>query len=238
MSRWYRSVGSGPRLSGGESFEGAARSVTATARGSSPVADVPAWSRGRDEPLDGALVRAAQAGDAAAYGELYERHRDAVYRYCLARTGVEHDAEDLVSEVFLRAMESLQRYTERGVPFLAFLYRVARNAAIDRARQRRDEVSVETLIVHPPARQNVEAEALRAQRRAALVAALARLKPDYREVLLLRFVEGYPAAEAGRLLGKDERAIRNLQHRGLERLRRELGRAKAAELFSLEEVAT
>ncbi len=141
-----------------------------------------------------------------------------------------------MSEVFLRAMEALPRYAERGVPFLAFLYRVARNASIDRARRRRrDDVSVETLVVHPPSPQNVEAETLRSLQRAALVAGLSRLKPDYRDVLLLRFIEGHPTAETARLLGKDEVAVRNLQHRGLERLRQELRRSGKTALFDTAE---
>jgi RNA polymerase sigma-70 factor (ECF subfamily) len=154
-----------------------------------------------------------------------------VFRYCLARTGVSQDAEDLVSEVFLRAMEALPRYDERGVPFLAFLYRVARNATIDRARRHRNDVSVESLVIHPASSHDVERETLRSLQRRALFTALSQLKAEYREVLLLRFVEGYAAAEAARLLGKTEMAVRNLQHRGLERLRRELSKAGASELF-------
>ena len=196
------------------------------------VTDATAPAQARAGSADTALVLAAQGGDAGAFGELYERYRDPVYRYCLARTGVEHDAEDLVSEVFLRTMEALPRYAERGVPFLAYLYRIARNATIDRARRRRpDDVSVETLVFHPPSRQNVEAETERSLQRAALLAALSRLRPAYRDVLLLRFVEGHSAIEAGRLLGKDEAAVRNLQHRGLERLRKELRRDGRQSLF-------
>src|SRR5439155_2151890 len=143
---------------------------------------------------DAALVRAAKAGDASAFGQLYERYRDVMYRYCLARTGGAHDAEDLVADVFLRAMQALDRYEDRGLPFVAFLYRVARNAAVDRARRKRPDMSIEDLPSHPDSGQNVEAEALRALERRALAAALSRLKEEYREVLLLRFVEGYPAA--------------------------------------------
>ncbi len=182
-------------------------------------------------PTDAALVRAAQGGDAAAYGQLYERYRDPVYRFCLARTASTHEAEDLVGEVFLKTMEALGRYQERGLPFLSFLYRVARNAVIDRGRRSRPIVSVEALLVEPQSSHNVELEAARSIERDVLVAALARLKPEYRAVLLLRLVEGYSAAEVGKLVNKSEGAVRTLQHRGLERLRKEIERSGKAHVF-------
>ncbi|TMG41013.1 MAG: sigma-70 family RNA polymerase sigma factor, partial [Chloroflexi bacterium] len=108
---------------------------------------------------DAALVRAAKAGDASAFGQLYERYRDVMYRYCLARTGGAYDAEDLVADVFIRAMEALHRYEDRGLPFVAFLYRIARNASIDRGRRLRPDMSIDDLTAHPESGQNVEAEA-------------------------------------------------------------------------------
>ena len=170
---------------------------------------------------DAALVRAAQKGEAAAFGRLYERYRDQVFRYCHARSRSESEAEDLLSEVFLKAMESLGRYRERGVPFLAFLYRVARNASIDRSR-RVTPGSLFELVVEPASSQNVEAEAGLSLEVEGVRRALGALKPDQREVLLLRFVEGYPAAEVARLLDRSEKQIWNLQQRALERVRKVL----------------
>ncbi len=106
-------------------------------------------------------MKAAQAGDPSAFGQLYERYRDPVFRYCLARTGATHEAEDLVADVFLRAMEALGRYEERGLPFVAFLFRVARNAAIDKGRRTRPDMSMEDLTHDPVSGQNVEADAVR-----------------------------------------------------------------------------
>ena len=93
----------------------------------------PVELRGGANGTDAALVLAAKAGDASAFGELYERYRDAIYRFCLARTGTSHDAEDLTADVFVKALHSIDRYQDRGLPFAAFLYRIARNAAIDRS---------------------------------------------------------------------------------------------------------
>lgn len=167
---------------------------------------------------DAALVAAARSGDAAAFGELYERHRDAVYRFCLARTGSAHEAEDLTSEVFVKALRAIARYQERGVPFVSYLYRIARNAAIDRSRSRRPTLPVEDA-ASLDSGQDVEREAIQGTDRATLLAALARLKPDHREVLVLRFVEGLSGPEAALMLGRTEGAVRILQHRAMQRLR-------------------
>ncbi len=192
------------------------------------VAARPADLRGGANGTDGALVLAAKAGDASAFGELYERYRDPIYRFCLARTGTAHDAEDLVSDVFVKALQSLDRYQDRGLPFVAFLYRIARNAAIDRARTLKQPFSFDALLVEPASKQNVEAEAGLAVEKTILLAALARLKPEHRDVITMRFIEGYAALEVAQFLGKTEGAIRTLQHRALERLRKEFDTAQRA----------
>ena len=130
----------------------------------------------------------------------------------------------MVADVFVRAMEALDRYEDRGLPFVAFLFRVARNAAIDKSRRTRPDMSMDDLTHHPESGQNVEIEALRSLEHQALITAMSKLKADYREVLLLRFVEGYGAADVGRMTGRSEGAVRTLQHRALDRLRRELER--------------
>jgi RNA polymerase sigma-70 factor (ECF subfamily) len=178
---------------------------------------------GSDAGADAALVRAAQAGDARAFGELYERYRQPLYRYCLARSDSPHEAEDLVSDVFLKAMESLARYRDQGLPFIAFLYRVARNAAIDRSRKAKGS-SLFEMTVEPRSSVDVEGDAARTLEMDAVLGALRKIKPEYREVILLRFVEGYSAADVAKLLDKAEKAVWNLQQRGLERLRIELKR--------------
>ena len=193
--------------------QGDAKAVAGAAR--------PIDLRGGTNRTDAVLVQAAKAGDATAFGELYERYRDAIYRFCLARTGTSHDAEDLVGDVFVKAMQSLDRYQDRGLPFAAFLYRIARNAAIDRARTLKQPLSVDGLVTEPASTQNVELEAAFAVERSILLAALARLKPEHRDVIVMRFIEGYAALEVAKLLGKTEGAIRTLQHRALERLRKE-----------------
>ena len=192
------------------------------------VAASPADLRGGANGTDAALVLAAKAGDASAFGELYERYRDPIYRFCLARTGTAHDAEDLASDVFVKALQSIDRYQDRGLPFVAFLYRIARNAAIDRSRTLKQPFSFDGLLVEPASKQNVEAEASLAVEKTILLAALARMKPEHRDVITMRFIEGYAALEVAQFLGKTEGAIRTLQHRALERLRKEFDTAQRA----------
>ena len=186
----------------------------------------PADLVGGGSGTDGALVHAAKSGDASAFGELYERYRDAIYRYCLSRTGTAHDAEDLTSDVFVKALHSIDRYQDRGLPFVAFLYRIARNAAIDRSRTLKQPLSVDELVTQPASRQNVEADAMLAVDRSILLAALTKLKTEHRDVIVMRFIEGYSALEVAAALGKTEGAVRTLQHRALERLRREFDDAE------------
>ena len=187
---------------------------------------------GSDAGSDAALVQAAQSGDVRAFGQLYERYRQPLYRYCLARTDSVHEAEDLVSEVFLKAMESLERYRDQGLPFIAFLYRVARNAAIDRSRREKG-ASLFELTIEPRSTVDLEGDAMRSFEMDAVLGALRKIKPEYREVILLRFVEGYSAADVATLLQKAEKAVWNLQQRGLERLRNELRRSGQLALAGL-----
>ena len=128
-----------------------------------------------------------------------------------------------MSDVFLKAMESLARYRDQGLPFIAFLSRVARNAAIDRSRREKGS-SLFEMTVEPRSAVDVEGDAARSLEMAAILQAMRKIKPEYREVILLRFVEGYSAADVAKLLDKAEKAIWNLQQRGLERLRSELKR--------------
>src|SRR4030066_1083908 len=84
---------------------------------------------------DHELIKKAQHGDTHAFGELYELHAPVVFRYLYAHLTSQMDAEDLTGEVFLKAWQSLPKYVERGIPFLAFLFRIAKNALIDHYRQ-------------------------------------------------------------------------------------------------------
>jgi RNA polymerase sigma-70 factor, ECF subfamily len=166
------------------------------------------------------LALRAGKGDAAAFGALYDRYAEAVYRYVFYRVRNDADAEDLVSDVFMRALRAIPRYEPR-VAFLAWLYRIARNAVIDRARRSRTQISFEDALAHPGADHIVEPDAtiLALSDKEAVRGALAKLTPLQQEVIVLRFVEGYSTLEIANLVGKREGTVRGIQFRALEALR-------------------
>ena len=166
------------------------------------------------------LALRAGKGDAAAFGALYDRYVGAVYRYVFYRVRNDADAEDLVSDVFMRALRAIPRYEPR-VAFLAWLYRIARNAVIDRARRSRVQISFEDALAHPGVDQVVEPDAsiLALSDKVAVRGALAKLTPLQQEVIVLRFVEGYSTLEIANLVGKREGTVRGIQFRALEALR-------------------
>ena len=111
-----------------------------------------------------------------AFGQLYERYRDPVFRYCLSRTGAKHEAEgDLVADVFIRRDGKGSTGTiDRGLPFHVFLFRIARNAATDRSRKTRPDTSIDEQVNHPESNKNVEAEAVRSIERDTLFNAMSK----------------------------------------------------------------
>src|SRR5216117_4223869 len=135
-------------------------------------------SPGRPADEDKTLALRAGKGDAAAFGALYDRYVEAVYRYVYYRVRNDADAEDLVSDVFMRALRAIPRYEPR-VAFLAWLYRIARNAVIDRARRSRIQISFEDALAHPNVDQVVEPDAsiLALSDKVAVRGALAKLTP-------------------------------------------------------------
>src|SRR5512132_885923 len=141
-----------------------------------------------EQDEDRALAVRASGGDVTAFGLLYDRHVETIYRYVYYRVRDDAEAEDITSDVFMRALRAMPRYEPRQA-FLAWLYRIARNAVIDRARRGSRQVSFEDAIEHPTADQIVEpdTELLARSDSDALRTALKQLTPLQQEVLVLRF---------------------------------------------------
>jgi RNA polymerase sigma-70 factor (ECF subfamily) len=161
------------------------------------------------------LVDRARRGDADAFGRLYELHLDRIYRYVYYRVGSSNEAEDLTEHVFLKAWEAIGRYESRGLPFGAWLYRMAHNAVIDHYRARRLTTPIDETLDLEDERQNPVASAEALFDREVLKVAVRRLNADQQTVILLRFTEGLSHAEVGKILGKSEGAVRVIQHRAL-----------------------
>jgi RNA polymerase sigma-70 factor (ECF subfamily) len=178
---------------------------------------------------DHQLLKIAQQGEAEAFGMLYERHAAAIYRYLYTHLGSHPDAEDLTSEVFLRAWQFLPKYHQRGVPFRAFLFRIAHNALVDQYRRKRNKAEPFHEEVNPSTdNQDGPAESLLGKMdRLELSRLLAGLRDDYRTVLVLRFLSQLSPAETAVAMQRSTGAVRVLQHRALAALRKRITEKKA-----------
>ncbi len=170
------------------------------------------------------LVDLAKAGSKDAFGELYERYVEKIYSYIYYRTGNHHDAEDLTARVFFRAMAHIEGYTERGVPFQAWLYRIAHNLIANwhRDRGRRKIIALDEFLAASLKSDAPDQQAEENEEREALLAAIRRLPEERQQLLLLKFVERLSNAEIGQLMNRTEGAIKSLYHRTLIALRDEL----------------
>jgi len=177
------------------------------------------------------LVEMAKAGDNDAFGELYERYLDKIYSYIYYRTGNHHDTEDLTARVFFRAMAHIESYTERGVPFQAWLYRIAHNLVANwhRDRGRRKVIPLDEFIAASLKSDAPDQQAEDQEERDALRAAMRRLPEERQQLLLLKFVDHLSNAEIGVIMDRTEGAIKSLYHRTLITLRDELQSADQPE---------
>jgi len=169
------------------------------------------------------LVRQA-ASDLDAFGELYERHVRRIYNYIYYRTGNHHDAEDLTARVFERALRHIPKFKDKGVPFSAWLYRIAHNLVANwhRDRSRRPVVPLDDRFISKGGRNHPESEAVSQEEQRTLLAAVHLLPPDRQQLLILKFVQRFSNAEIGQIMGRTEGAIKSLYHRTLNSLRDEL----------------
>ena len=168
-----------------------------------------------------AVARAKQ-GDREAIRFLYVRYADNVYSYVASILRNHHEAEDVTQQVFAKLQDSLKRYEDRGAPFLSWLVRLARNAAIDQIRSRRAIPLAEPIQAQAPD------DSVASDRRELLRTALAGLPEDQREIIVLRHLGGLAPAEIAQRMGRSESAITGLHHRGRRALRAELTRLGAA----------
>ena len=166
-------------------------------------------------------VRKAARGDRAAAAVLFDTYHPRLYRYALGRLGSPADAEDVASETFARVLSKLDGFRWRGGGFEAWLFRIASNLVVDRARtttrERPTEDDMDTREV--AVQQLPEDQTLRLETSRELAALLLGLPGDQREVLLLRFAAGLDTHETGAVMGRNANAVRQLQFRALQNIR-------------------
>lgn len=172
---------------------------------------------------DKELVELAKV-DKQAFGLLYERYLPKIYSYVFHRTGNTHDAEDLTAKVFQRALGHISNYVDKGVPFQAWLYRIAHNLVANwhRDQGRRKIIALDDYVAHSLRSEAPDRVTEENQEQEQLMQAVRRLPEDRQQLLLLKFIEQMSNAEIGTIMGRTEGAIKSLYHRTLLALREDL----------------
>ncbi|MFF5568277.1 ECF subfamily RNA polymerase sigma factor, BldN family [Streptomyces sp. NPDC012623] len=194
---------------------GSRSSTTASTTARRPAAD-------SDSARMMELVERAQAGEAEAFGRLYDQYSDTVYRYIYYRVGGKATAEDLTSETFLRALRRISTFTYQGRDFGAWLVTIARNLVADHFKSSRFRLEVTTgeMLDANEVERSPEDSVLESLSNAALLEAVRKLNPQQQECVTLRFLQGLSVAETARVMGKNEGAIKTLQYRAVRTLAR------------------
>ncbi len=167
-----------------------------------------------------ALVELARAGDAEAFGQLYDHYHASVYRFVYYRVGSVALAEDLTSDTFFRALRSMSSFKWQGKDFGAWLMTIARNLTTDhyKAGRTRLELATDDMAVHDTATEGPENAVLASLTNEALLEALGRLPAEQQECLIMRFLQGFSIAETAKVLGRSDGAVKQLQLRGVRNL--------------------
>ncbi|MEV6374613.1 ECF subfamily RNA polymerase sigma factor, BldN family [Micromonospora musae] len=185
----------------------------------------------RPDPSDPAtevwgLVERAQAGESEAFGLIYDRYVDTVFRFVYFRVGNRQLAEDLTSDTFLRALKRIGSFTWQGRDLGAWLVTIARNLVADHFKSGRYRLEVTTGDVLDADREDrgpegsPEAAVVEHITNVALLSAVKQLNPEQQECIVLRFLQGFSVAETARAMGKNEGAIKALQYRAVRALAR------------------
>ncbi len=173
--------------------------------------------------LDGEekLIKSAIKGQASAFGSLYDYYQPAIYRFVLIKVGRREEAEDLTHEVFMSAWKNVEAYKNLGFPFSSWLYKIARNEVADYYRTKKGEVSLENVdpkyFVAPASAQIDLGEKMEMEK---VRLAVSRLKPEYQDIIIMRFVEDISLKETAAALEKSEGAVKLLQHRAIKELKK------------------
>jgi len=187
----------------------------------------------KDPAMDEMSLAQRAGSDPEAFGELYERHVRKIYNYIYYRTGNVHDiyyrtgnvhdAEDLTEMVFQRALRHVATFEDKGVPFTAWLYRIAHNLVANwhRDRSRRPIVPLDQHVAVSERSAHPESEAMALEETELLMTIVRQLPPDRQQLLILKFVERMSNAKIGEVMDRSEGAVKSLYHRTLNALREE-----------------
>jgi RNA polymerase sigma-70 factor (ECF subfamily) len=169
---------------------------------------------------DDELVVQAIRGDKEAFGDLYERYLDQVYRYVYYRVADQNEAEDLTEQIFLKAWEGLPK-AENGLNnFRAWLFRIGHNLVIDHYRTRKQTLSLDQAQSMPDPGWSPESQLQANEQSQHLAFSIQQLDPGLQQVLVCRFINGLNHAETAQIMGLSVGHVRVLQHRALKQIRK------------------
>lgn len=171
---------------------------------------------------DTELVLRAIQRDQDAFGELYDRHVVRVYRHIYYMVGNAAEAEDLTAQAFMRAWEAIPRYQVRGAPFVSWLLRIAHNLGVSHLRSKRDSSQIHEGIVDHKMQRDPESAYEQTADEEMVREAIMMLREEQRQVIILRFIEDLDYREVAEIIGKSVAAIRVIQHRALNALRKQM----------------
>lgn len=166
------------------------------------------------------LVQRAQQHDEEAFAEIYEKYFDKIYRYISLKIGDRFEAEDMTQQVFLNALRSISSFKWRGLPFSAWLFRIAHNQVVDYLRKKtRQPVSSlnESITASEDNPQRITEKKINIEQ---LMLATKNLTPTQQEVIALRFASELPISQVAEIMGKSDGAIKALQHSAIINLRK------------------
>lgn len=181
------------------------------------MAGEPALKRRPKDAPERRLIEAAQR-DPACFAQLYESNFERVYAFIARRVRDRDQAQDLTADVFHSALKNLSRFEWRGVPFAAWLFRIAANAIIDRGKRAAQLETIMLREIHEPDPSS-DADLADVEHRARLFKLVEKLPADQRRVITMRFAHQKSIAEIAKQIGRSEGAIKQLQFRGLQGLR-------------------
>ena len=171
---------------------------------------------------EGTLIKRAIKRDREAFGALYDRHVSRVYRHIYFMVGNPPEAEDLTAQAFLQAWQAIERYQIRGAPFVSWLMRIAHNLGVSHLRSRKPSTELPETLVDRSRDGNPDDVLQRQADRDRVREAILRLREEHRRVIILRFVEDLAYREVAEIVGKSVPAVRVIQHRALNALRKQM----------------
>jgi len=173
------------------------------------------------------LIEAAKAGNAQAFGILYDAYLPPIYRFIYLKVGRKETAEDLTHEVFLSAWQNLKSYAHRGFPFSTWLYKISRNRVIDHYRTSHPAVTLAEEMEEYIELVNAPTDEIdRSLTMETIMSAIEKLPEEHQTILIMRFVDDAEPSEIAEVVGKSVGAVRVMQHRALQEVKNILKKSK------------